>query len=132
MRISDWSSDVCSSDLPDERPSFAFAFFGRRRIDRGGGRVISVVSGFGGALQGRIQWGFIGLLAIALPHRTVLSCSPTPSAAWHPQWGAERRQCTMASRHTVPGSPLLRTLEVSVAQSSSLASEAQSAPATRP
>src|SRR3546814_5419780 len=104
MRISDWSSDVCSSDLPDERPSFAFAFFGRRRIDRGGGRVISVVSGFGGALQGRIQWGFIGLLAIALPHRTVLSCSPTPSAAWHPQWGAERR----SEEHTSELQSLMR------------------------
>src|SRR3546814_10753848 len=71
-----------------------------------------VVSGFGGALQGRIQWGFIGLLAIALPHRTVLSCSPNPSAAWHPQWGAERRQCSMASRPTVPGSSEEHTSEL--------------------
>src|SRR3546814_1011217 len=38
MRISDWSSDVCSSDLvgdePDARPRFQSGLFPRRRVGR--------------------------------------------------------------------------------------------------
>src|SRR3546814_7359444 len=33
MRISDWSSDVCSSDLPVQRNTFAFGAVARQHVD---------------------------------------------------------------------------------------------------
>src|SRR3546814_6806908 len=41
MRISDWSSDVCSSDLPDSRPDAKRGLFGRTigLVDKGMERV---------------------------------------------------------------------------------------------
>src|SRR3546814_8316334 len=48
MRISDWSSDVCSSDL-FSRSRFAFGLLQGGRSDDCGDREIAVVNGRGGA-----------------------------------------------------------------------------------
>src|SRR3546814_6488848 len=51
MRISDWSSDVCSSDLRRERPE---AGRGRMRLDRSGAGIGARRRGLRGLLQGTI------------------------------------------------------------------------------
>src|SRR3546814_6335825 len=56
MRISDWSSDVCSSDLRKPRPPFRARSLGRRRIGIGGEPVGRVADRCGaGRIGGRLR-----------------------------------------------------------------------------
>src|SRR3546814_9022907 len=59
MRISDWSSDVCSSDLPRSKCGF-----------------------------GRIGWFYYETTLISLPKRTAASCSPIDASFTKAGWAA--------------------------------------------
>src|SRR3546814_21147682 len=60
MRISDWSSDVCSSDLPDKHPGLGeeerqYILTGPTEAGRGGDRRVPL----GELLRYRQSWGVI-------------------------------------------------------------------------
>src|SRR3546814_6869646 len=61
MRISDWSSDVCSSDLPDRQRRAAAATAAQPRTVRAGSRVLGAIAagrrcdGLSGAGAGAVQ-----------------------------------------------------------------------------
>src|SRR3546814_17685529 len=61
MRISDWSSDVCSSDLPDRQRRAAAATAAQPRTVRAGSRALGAIAagrrcdGLSGAGAGAVQ-----------------------------------------------------------------------------
>src|SRR3546814_18670631 len=88
MRISDWSSDVCSSDLLRRRQQLILAEGGHQRLARG------VMTGIADAVGDRLLDGS----QIAAPQPVVVievgialrPCGPRPMAldAMHPERGA--------------------------------------------
>ena len=81
--MSDWSSDVCSSDLPDAVPQRTGTFTLGRRGSEAGRKVWSFVGSPAGggkvAISGRAHWeqGYIDI-----PARTVESTYTPIDASW--------------------------------------------------
>src|SRR3546814_20973543 len=89
MRISDWSSDVCSSDLPARREQVADGQVGARAVIEGG---VCVGAGRGGS------GGVVGHRRVRLHIRSA-SCAAPPCPPSNSPPRQARRPCPARTDH---------------------------------
>src|SRR3546814_11470298 len=97
MRISDWSSDVCSSDLSDRRLQVAAA----------GGRALPrhLQARRHGAVQGGYLWLISSPFAMTKPHRNPLS-------RWSPFRASPTRLLSESNQARTCGNFCLTSIEI--------------------